>query len=70
MRVELCCEGSLKGLRTEPKESEEVSGRDGFEDTHIVRFEQAMKLMVSLKLNQTQELKANREDLLCGNGLF
>lgn len=42
--VELC-DGSWNGLRTELKESDEASLREGFEVTHIVRFEQDMAFL-------------------------
>lgn len=49
-------------MREEQKDSEEVSERDGFEDIHIVRFEQDMVVM-KFPVAQARDQREEKRDL-------
>lgn len=51
-------------MRQELKDNGEESEREGFEDTHMVRFEQAIVLWL------LQNKLATEEKKICGFGLF
>jgi hypothetical protein len=56
-------------LRKERKESPEASEREGFEDTHIVKFEQAIVLLGFLGSGGEEEVGSReREGVVCGLG--